>query len=115
MIIFLSCVVVLRGTVVLALLVFCICFLVVCIVYLHITRVQVKSPSPVQLNHKSVIFSFKSFFTFYRSDFLYLYMANVSLPLVCSVDLSFFNGKRRFVLLQAVCKSGPKYVSFIFY
>uniref|UniRef100_A0A8C2HW45 adenylate cyclase n=1 Tax=Cyprinus carpio TaxID=7962 RepID=A0A8C2HW45_CYPCA len=40
MIIFLSCVVVLRGTVVLALLVFCICFLVVCIVYLHITRVQ---------------------------------------------------------------------------
>ncbi|KTG06648.1 hypothetical protein cypCar_00030536, partial [Cyprinus carpio] len=30
-----------QGTVVLALLVFCICFLVVCIVYLHITRVQV--------------------------------------------------------------------------
>uniref|UniRef100_A0A8C1N6M4 adenylate cyclase n=1 Tax=Cyprinus carpio TaxID=7962 RepID=A0A8C1N6M4_CYPCA len=29
-----------QGTVVLALLVFCICFLVVCIVYLHITRVQ---------------------------------------------------------------------------
>lgn len=31
----------LRGTAVLVLLIFCICFLVACIMYLHITRVQV--------------------------------------------------------------------------
>lgn len=39
--IFLSHVFPLRGTAVLVLLVFCICFLVACIMYLHITRVQV--------------------------------------------------------------------------
>lgn len=35
----------LRGTAVLVLLVFCICFLVACIMYLHITRVQVITAS----------------------------------------------------------------------
>ena len=41
--IFLSLLFPLRGTVVLVLLVFCICFLIACIMYLHITRVQVNT------------------------------------------------------------------------
>lgn len=52
----------LRGTVVLVLLVFCICFLVACIMYLHITRVQVNA---------AAFFSFLSSFprSFYTHTF----------------------------------------------
>lgn len=42
-----------RGTVVLVLLVFCICFLVACIMYLHITRVQVNTVAFSSLPHLS--------------------------------------------------------------